>query len=47
MLEIQKMEQQMITTAFSDGMVYESLNKMPSKEFTDPSIEYYLSTYES
>ena len=47
MLEIQKMEQQMITTAFSDGMVYESLNKMPSNEFTDPSIEYYLSTYES
>jgi hypothetical protein len=45
MLEIQKMEQQMITTAFSDGMVYESLNR-PVKDHTDQAMEYYIQTYD-
>jgi hypothetical protein len=35
----------MITTAFSDGMVYESLNR-PVKDHTDQAMEYYIQTYE-
>lgn len=45
MLEIQKMEQQMITLAFNDGMVHEALNK-PVKDHTDVAMDYYIKTYE-